>query len=65
MKQFATPALLLAGLLTLTAACTPQTEKKEDTATRIQLSDEGITVDGKAASTEPADLVYVGADVVG
>ncbi|MCI9402751.1 MAG: carbohydrate-binding domain-containing protein [Oscillospiraceae bacterium] len=65
MKQFATPALLLAALMTLTAACTSQTEKKEeDTATRIQLSDEGITVDGKAASTDPAGAVYVGADII-
>lgn len=33
-------------------------------AVDILLSDSGVTVEGKAASTDPAEAVYVGADIV-
>lgn len=51
-------ALLLAFALTVPAMAA---EPKE---TAILLSDSGVRVDGKAASTDPEAAVYVGADIV-
>ena len=44
------------------AAQNSETGGADETA--VVLSDEGITVDGQAASTDPASAVYVGADIV-
>jgi len=73
------PAALAAAMLISCAACaagetedvpspTPiqstaaRAEEAEGTA--VALSDDGVTVDGQAASTDPASAVYVGANIV-
>ena len=73
------PAALALAMLFSCAACTgcetgesqsptptqstaAQSGGTEETA--VVLSDEGVTVDGQAASTDPASAVYVGADFV-
>lgn len=47
---------------TAVQSSTPQSGETEETA--VVLSDDGITVDGQAASTDPASAVYVGAEIV-
>jgi len=54
-------ALFLSAALLLSTVCTAQAAEKE---TRIVLSDERVTVDGKTASTDPAAAVYTGAEIV-
>ena len=53
------PAPTQSAPLQSTAAQSGGTEE-----TAVVLSDEGVTVDGQAASTDPASAVYVGADIV-
>lgn len=66
--------LALAGLLALTTSCNaPQATQTaapsaataaQDVQTAIILADGGVTVDGRPASTDPAQAVYVGANIV-
>lgn len=42
----------------------PVTAEVSDDAVRIQLSDEGVTVNGEAVSTDPAAAVYTARDIV-
>ncbi len=73
------PAALAAAMLISCAACTagetedvPSATPTQSTAAQVEeaegtavvLSDDGITVDGQAASTDPASAVYVGAEIV-
>ena len=72
------PAALAAAVLLSCAACTAgetgETRSPAPTQspaqsggtseTAVVLSNEGVTVDGQAASTDPAAAVYVGADIV-
>ena len=53
-------SLLMVLLLCLLALCPAMAEAE----TQIVLSDDGITVNGKAASTDPRDAVYTANDVV-
>lgn len=57
-------ALVLVGALMLGCACAAEPPASTQTATRIVLSDSGITVDGKAVSTDATAPVYVGAEIV-
>ena len=73
------PAALALAMLLSCAACT-NSEKEEAQSpaptqsaaaqsggteeTAVVLSDEAVTVDGQAASTDPASAVYIGADIV-
>ncbi len=61
MKNHQLPALALAGALLFSLAGPARAVEKE---TAIALSDSGITVDGKAVSTDPTAAVYTGADIV-
>ena len=73
------PAVLAAAMLISCAACTagetedvPSAAPTQSTAVQssetveiaVVLSDDGVTVDGQAASTDPASAVYVGAEIV-
>jgi len=58
MKKFCA-AVLMAGLFLLGGCSGEQAD-----ITEIQLADSGITVDGAAASADPAAAVYVGADII-
>lgn len=60
MKKRGLTALALAGALLLSTPAFAAEEKE----TVIRLSDAAVTVDGKAASTDPTAAVYVGADIV-
>ena len=60
MKKRGLTALALAGALLLS---TPAFAAEEKEAV-IRLSDAAVTVDGKAAATDPTAAVYVGADIV-
>ncbi|QJD85964.1 carbohydrate-binding domain-containing protein [Cohnella herbarum] len=58
-----TSALLIALLITLTCAVSVSAATTVN-ETAIQLSDNGVSVNGKSASTDPASAVYTGADIV-
>ena len=60
MKKRGLTALALAGALLLSTPAFAAEEKE----TVIRLSDAAVTVDGKAAATDPTAAVYVGADIV-
>ena len=60
MKKRDLTALALAGALLLSTPAFAAEEKE----TVIRLSDAAVTVDGKAAATDPTAAVYVGADIV-
>lgn len=58
-------ALALAAAMVFSAACAAETGTTGATdETAIVLSDSGITVNGKAASTDESAAVYVGADII-
>ena len=56
--------LLTAALLILLPACSSLENSSEGAATEILLSDQSVTVNGRAASADPDDAVYVGAEIV-
>lgn len=60
MKYKTCSALLLAALL-LPSACAAQSQEP---VTEIRLGDSVVTVDGKTASTDAADAVYTGAEII-
>ncbi len=60
MKKTPMAALLAAAML-LTIPCGARAAEKE---TAVVLSDARITVDGKAVSADPAEAVYVGAEII-
>ncbi len=61
MKRNRLPALVLAAAVVLSTACGA---RAADDETRIVLSDEKVTVDGRTASTDPESAVYTGAEIV-
>lgn len=61
MKRNQISALLLAGTMLCSTACTA---RAADSETEILLSDAKITVDGKAVSTDETAAVYTGAEIV-
>ncbi len=54
-------ALTIAAVMVLSTACAAQAA---DDVVDIVLSDSGITVEGKTASTDSADRVYTGNDII-
>lgn len=65
MKRIQFSALALAAVMLCSTACSANaaTSTSEDEV-KIVLSDEKITVDGKAVSTDETAAVYTGADIV-
>lgn len=61
MKRNQISALLLAGTMLCSTACTA---RAADSETEILLSDAKITVDGKAVSTDGTAAVYTGAEII-
>lgn len=64
MKRIQFSALALAAALLLSTACGANAASSAADVTDIVLSDEKVTVDGVAASTEETAAVYTGADII-